>query len=53
MRKKQTKKVIKTSYRKLKENYNNLWNAYVELHQRTKLLGISEKDFLIGDEEKL
>lgn len=45
--------VKRSLYNNLKKKYNDLWDVYVELRKRTKHLGISDNDILIGDEEKL
>lgn len=47
------KKTKENSYKKLKNKYNKLWETYVRLRKRTKHLGISGDDYLIGIEEQL
>jgi hypothetical protein len=40
----------KSSYQKLNEKYNTLFEAYFELRKRTKNISVTGKDLLIGNE---
>ena len=44
----------KSSYQKLKERYNHLWDLYIRKRKKLEELGIGvdEDDYLIGNEEK-